>query len=61
MKITEVSYRRIFNLGNYESVAVALTAAVNDGEQTQTVINALAAEVLKWRKSKVQERKTRKA
>jgi len=55
MKITEVSYRRIFNLGNYESVAVALTAAVNDGEQTQTVINALAAEALKWRKRKARK------
>jgi len=55
MKITEVSYRRIFNLGNYESVAVALTAAVNDGEETQTVIDALAAEALKWRKRKARK------
>ena len=55
MKITEVSYRRIFNLGNYESVTVALTAAVNDGEESQVVIDALAAEALEWRKSKVKE------
>ena len=53
MIITEVSYRRIFNLGNYESVTVALTAAVNDGEEIQEVIDALATEALEWRKSKV--------
>ena len=53
MKITEVSYGRVFNLGNYENVRIELTAAVNDGEETQDVIDKLAAEVLEWRKSKV--------
>jgi len=57
MKITEVSYRRIFNLGNYESVTVALTAVVNDGEDTQEVIDALAVEAVEWRKRKAQERR----
>jgi len=55
MKITEVHYRRIFNLGNYESVTVALTAAVNGDEETQAVIDALADETLQWRKRKVRE------
>ena len=54
MKITSVSYRRVFNLGNDEGVTVGLIAAVNDGEETQTVIDALAAEALKWRKRKGQ-------
>ena len=61
MKITDVHYRRVFNLGNYETVTVELTAAVNDGEDTQSVIDALAAEALEWRKRKAQEIKDRLA
>jgi len=61
MKITDVHYRRVFNLGNYETVTVELTAAVNDGEDTQSAIDALAAEALEWRKRKAQEIKDRQA
>jgi len=61
MKITDVHYRRVFNLGNYETVTVELTAAVNDGEEAQAAIDALAAEALEWRKRKAQEIKDRLA
>ena len=32
MKIKEISFRRVFNLGNYETVALELRADVNDNE-----------------------------
>ncbi len=36
---------------------VSLTAAVNDGENTQETVDALAEEVLIWRKRKAEERR----
>lgn len=51
-KITQVTYRRVFNLGNYETAAIELTAAVNEGEVTRTVIDSLAAEALAWKQGK---------
>lgn len=50
--IKEVSYRRIFNLGNYESAQVELRAAISDSEDPKAVIDQLANEAKEWRKSK---------
>jgi hypothetical protein len=52
MQINEVAYRRIFNLGNYESAQVELRATVSPGEDPKTVIDILAGEAKAWRKSK---------
>lgn len=52
VQIKEVSYRRIFNLGNYESAQVEMKATVSEGEDPKKVIDQLAAETKAWRKSK---------
>ena len=52
MQVTEIAYRRIFNLGNYESAQVEFRAAVSAGEDPKAVIDQLAAEAKAWRKSK---------
>ena len=52
MQVNEIAYRRIFNLGNYESAQVELRAAVALGEDPKAVIDHLAAEAKAWRKSK---------
>lgn len=52
MQVNEIAYRRIFNLGNYESAQVEFRAAVTPGEDPKTVIDQLAAEAKAWRKSK---------
>jgi hypothetical protein len=41
LKITQVSYRRVANLGNYETVHVEAVAAVNEGEDATGVMTAL--------------------
>ena len=48
MKITQASYRRLWNLGNYENISVELTADVAEGESTRAALNALAAEANLW-------------
>lgn len=41
MEIKEVSFRRKFNLGNYETMDVELTATVAPGEDVDEVVRAL--------------------
>ncbi len=41
MIVTQVTYRRLFNLGNYESTAIDLTATVDPGETTEQVVGQL--------------------
>jgi hypothetical protein len=41
LKITQVSYRRVANLGNYETLHVEAVAAVNEGEDATGVMAAL--------------------
>lgn len=50
MQITQVSYKRIFNLGNYENVAIELVAEVqeNENETPDLVLDELAKEVREW-------------
>jgi len=44
MKITEVRLDRTYNLGNYESLKVGLTASINDDEDPQEALAELNAE-----------------
>ena len=52
MKVTQISYRRVFNLGNYQTEAVEFVAAVNDEEDPQEVLRNLAAEAFAWQRAK---------
>lgn len=52
MQVCEVTYRRVFNLGNYEAAHVELKAVIGQGEDPKAVIDQLAAEAKAWRKSK---------
>lgn len=52
LNIREVSFERVFNLGNYESMRVGLVATVSDEQDFQQVIKALDAETVKYRKAR---------
>lgn len=41
MRITKVSYRRVRNLGNYESAAFEATAEINETEDVYLVFDEL--------------------
>lgn len=41
MEIKEVSFRRKFNLGNYETMDIELTATVGPEDKVEDVIKAL--------------------
>jgi hypothetical protein len=41
MRITEISYQRVKNLGNYETERVEMVAEVNEGEDVNTVYTYL--------------------
>jgi hypothetical protein len=43
-KITEVRLDRTFNLGNYESLKIGLTADVDQEDDVQEVLNELKQE-----------------
>lgn len=43
LAITQVQYRRVWNLGNYQSATIEATAAVNAGDQPDDVCTALRA------------------
>ena len=44
-KVTEVRLDRTYNLGNYESAKIGLTAEVDDGETPEDVFEDLLAEI----------------
>ena len=46
MKVTKVTYRRKFNLGNYETLDVELAAEINENETVDATLDALAFESL---------------
>jgi len=52
VKITEVHFERVYNLGNYESMRVGLTATVANGQDHQEVLKALDQETVKFRKAR---------
>lgn len=45
-----ISVRRVFNLGNYENVAVEIQAAVDPGEEPKEVLSKLATKAEEWHK-----------
>jgi len=52
MIIKQVSFRRVFNLGNYETMTVELVADLNDGENPKEALNGLVKEAFDWKKEK---------
>jgi len=52
MKIIQVNFRRVFNLGNYQTATVELVAAVDEDEDAKQVLNQLVDEALAWRKAR---------
>ncbi len=46
MEITQITYRRLKNLGNYESEAVEMTGTVERGDSIVDVFHALKSCVL---------------
>lgn len=49
MKIKEVSFRRKFNLGNYETMDIELTATVGPEDNVDDVVKALDKKTVKIR------------
>lgn len=41
MRITEIKYQRVKNLGNYETERVEMTGAVNENEPSDIVFRVL--------------------
>lgn len=41
MEINQVTYRRVFNLGNYETETIEVTALVHFSEDAETVYQSL--------------------
>jgi hypothetical protein len=52
LKIREVAFRRKFNLGNYETLDVELTATVGEGQDAKDVIRALDKATQDYRKER---------
>lgn len=52
MEITEVSFRRKFNLGNYETMDIELTATVGPEDDVNEVVKALDKKTVQIRNSK---------
>lgn len=53
VKIKEVYFERIFNLGNYENFKIGLTASVGPGDTAEDVVIALDKFTLKMRNEHV--------
>jgi len=49
MNVKQVSYKRTFNLGNYENIAVELVAEIQDGESPDQVLDELAKQTIEWK------------
>lgn len=45
MRVTEVRYQRIKNLGNYENERAEVTVAVNEGDEVRDALNYAKEEV----------------
>lgn len=52
MEIKEVSFRRKFNLGNYETMDIELTATVGPEDDVNEVIKALDKKTVQIRNSR---------
>lgn len=52
MKYCEVSYERVYNLGNYESERIGLKAQCDEEESVDTVLKALQDKINSVRSKK---------
>lgn len=52
MEIKEVSFRRKFNLGNYETMDIELTATVGPEDDVNEVVKALDKKTVQIRNSR---------
>lgn len=52
MEITQVSFRRKFNLGNYETMDIELTATVGPEDDVDEVVKALDRKTVAIRNKK---------
>ena len=52
MEIKEVSFRRKFNLGNYETMDIELTATTGPEDDVNEVVKALDKKTVQIRNSK---------
>jgi hypothetical protein len=52
-QIKEVSFERVFNLGNYETFRLGLHATIGPGQTAEAVIADLDAFTLKMRKERI--------
>jgi len=52
-KITEVYFERVFNLGNYETFRLGLTATVGPKDVVEDIITRLDEYTVKMRNKKV--------
>ena len=56
IKITQVSFTRKFNLGNYETEDINFVATVADGQKPDDVLKALDAATVKYRKYQLSDK-----
>jgi Tfp pilus assembly protein PilP len=49
INITQVAFRRKFNLGNYETEDIEFVATVADGQKAEDVLRALDKATVKYR------------
>ena len=52
MEIREISFRRKFNLGNYESMDIELTATIGPEDDVDEVFKALDKKTVQLRNSR---------
>lgn len=52
MEIKEVSFRRKFNLGNYETMDIELTATIGPEDDVNEVVKALDKKTVQIRNSR---------
>ena len=56
IKITQVSFTRKFNLGNYETEDINFVATVADGQKPDDVLKALDTATVKYRKYQMSDK-----
>jgi hypothetical protein len=57
-QIKEVYFERCFNLGNYESFRIGLTATIGPGQTAEEVVKELDTFTVKIRNQRVKEKNT---
>jgi hypothetical protein len=55
-KIKEVHFERLFNLGNYETVRIGLTATIGTGDDVDDIVRQLDERTVKLRNGEAKAR-----